>query len=321
MKIIHSFRSIPWRFRLGLCLALSATILFGSGFWAWANGTDLGTVGILNEPEGEHVDQDELRELVANGELREAFEEAFELGDELFATTFNALDGVGANVGQGQHFTRVPRADLNGPGEWANHIPPRATGPNADTCSACHNQPFEDGAGSAALNVHRDPLHSGDMDSFIQRNTPHLFAIGAVQRLSEEMTEELQSIFDGARDATCREGQPISQPLSTKGVDFGTITVTPPKTGPCTADTVGVTTSGVNGVDADLIVRPFQWKGSKAFIRQFNRDASHDELGMQPMEIVGDGVDGDFDGIVDELTIGDQTALAVYLAAQPRPQP
>jgi len=40
---------------------------------------------------------------------------------------------------------------------------------------------------------------------------------------------------------------------------------------------------------------------------------------MQSVEIVGDNVDGDFDGVANELTIGDQTALAVYLAAQPRP--
>jgi hypothetical protein len=40
---------------------------------------------------------------------------------------------------------------------------------------------------------------------------------------------------------------------------------------------------------------------------------------MQAVELVGAGVDGDFDGVADELTIGDQTALAVYLAAQPRP--
>jgi cytochrome c peroxidase len=40
---------------------------------------------------------------------------------------------------------------------------------------------------------------------------------------------------------------------------------------------------------------------------------------MQAVEIVGDGVDGDFDGVTNELTVGDMTALAVYLAAQPRP--
>ena len=66
-------------------------------------------------------------------------------------------------------------------------------------------------------------------------------------------------------------------------------------------------------------MRPFQWKGSVAFLRDFNRGASHNELGMQAVEIVGDNVDGDHDGVMNEMTIGDQTALAVYLAAQPRP--
>jgi len=40
---------------------------------------------------------------------------------------------------------------------------------------------------------------------------------------------------------------------------------------------------------------------------------------MQAVELVGDGVDGDFDGVVDELSVGDITALSVYTAAQPRP--
>jgi CxxC motif-containing protein (DUF1111 family) len=74
----------------------------------------------------------------------------------------------------------------------------------------------------------------------------------------------------------------------------------------------------VVGVGADLVIRPFQWKGSVAFVRDFNRGASHNELGMQAVEIVGT-VDGDADGVRGEMTIGDQTALAVYLSAQPRP--
>ena len=40
---------------------------------------------------------------------------------------------------------------------------------------------------------------------------------------------------------------------------------------------------------------------------------------MQALELVGEGVDGDGDGIADEMTVGDQTALTIYLAAQPRP--
>src|SRR5690349_10977062 len=51
------------------------------------------------------------------------FDEVFEAGDEFFDTAFTALDGGGANVGRGQRYTRFPRADLRGPGEWFNHQP------------------------------------------------------------------------------------------------------------------------------------------------------------------------------------------------------
>jgi len=39
--------------------------------------------------------------------------------------------------------------------------------------------------------------------------------------------------------------------------------------------------SGINGIDEDLVVKAFQWKGNNKTLRQFNRDASHNELGMQ----------------------------------------
>jgi CxxC motif-containing protein (DUF1111 family) len=72
------------------------------------------------------------------------------------------------------------------------------------------------------------------------------------------------------------------------------------------------------GIDKDLVVKPFEWKGLTAFVRDFVRGASHQELGMQAIELVGHQ-DSDFDGISDELTVGDITAMAVYNAAQPRP--
>ncbi|HKB15158.1 MAG TPA: di-heme oxidoredictase family protein [Planctomycetota bacterium] len=295
--------------------ALVAAIVLGAGVTGFAILADLSLVGALHAPAAEHADQAELTDLVAAGQAEEAFEDAFEDGDELFETPFNALDGGGANVGAGQRFTRVPRADLAGAGEWANHVPSRATGPNAEACTACHNTPMDDGAGLAASNVHRDPLHSGNLGSFIQRNTPHVFGMGGVQRLAEEMTEKLQQLRAQAAQQACATGTPRSRTLTAKGVNFGSITAIPGGN-PCT---VTFDTSNVVGVDADLVVRPFQWKGSVAFIRDFNRGAAHNELGMQAVEVVGEGVDGDADGVVDEMTVGDMTAMAVYLSAQPRP--
>jgi len=282
--------------------------------------SDMGTGASASLPDliplAEHADQRVYTELVREGRNNEAFLQAFEEGDELFETRFNAADGVGANVGDGLRFSRVPRADLDAPGEWATHVPARSTGPNAQACNSCHNQPMDDGAGLAANNVHRDPLHAGSMGSFITRNTPHLFGLGAVQLLAEEMTAELHALRDTAVEVSCESGEDVTRQLVTKGVDFGSLEVKASPDGACGAE---IDTSMVAGVNPDLVVRPLHWKGKDVSIRMFNRDASHNELGMQAVELVGEGVDGDGDGVTDEMTVGDQTALVIYLAAQPRP--
>jgi hypothetical protein len=54
-------------------------------------------------------------------------------------------------------------------------------------------------------------------------------------------------------------------------------------------------------------------------VRSFIRDAFHQELGMNPVETAGDDVDGDFDGVANEIFIEDVTAMTIYQAAQPRP--
>jgi cytochrome c peroxidase len=280
------------------------------------SNSQLPLVASIHPAVAEHIDQQELNDLVASGQKAEAFEEAFEHGDELFETNFNATDGSGARVGNGQRFTRMPRADLRQTGQWATHFPARVTGPNAQKCNACHNLPEDDGAGGAEANVHRDPFHTADFRKVIERNTPHVFAPGAIQRLAEEMTVQLQGIRDNLKVQVCTSGGSLTQELIANGVSFGSIKVSRVQFKPCK---VSVSTFNVRGVDPDLIVKPFQWKGSVAFLRDFNRGAAHNELGMQPQETAGDNVDGDYDGVVNELTIGDLTALSVYLAAQPRP--
>src|SRR5262245_13405145 len=130
--------------------------------WAMISSSQLPLVASLHPAQAEHIDQQELNDLVRSGQTAEAFEEAFEHGDELFETNFNAADGSGAKVGNGQRFTRMPRADLRQTGQWATHFPARVTGPNAQKCNACHNLPEDDGAGGAEANVHRDPFHTAD---------------------------------------------------------------------------------------------------------------------------------------------------------------
>jgi hypothetical protein len=304
-------------------VVLGAAVVMFTTAVGWAIVTDMTNVANVHSPLAGHVTQAELNAMPRD----EAFIEAFEIGDELFGTQFNALDGAGGNVGRGQRFTRVPRSDLKGTGEWFNHTPIRVTGPNAQGCFECHEQPFEDGSGTTAQNVHRDTFRTGNISQFVQRNTPHVFAPGAIQRLAEEMTDGLSADQNRLVNDTCRFGGTRSEQLDTKGVSFGVLSATRTQASPCR---VTFNTDGVRGVDfqpsvdnpaaaPELIVRPFQWKGSVPFLRDFNRGAAHNEIGMQAVEIVGNNVDGDFDGVRNEMTIGDMTALAIYMAAQPRP--
>src|SRR5262249_26595256 len=203
---------------------------------------DLTLVGDLHAPAvPAHLDQGELLSLVQRGRGHSAFDKAFTQGDRLFDAVFNALDGVGANVGQGQRFTRMPRADLTGPGEWANHVPSRATGPNARGCTEGHNEPVTDGAGGGRGNGGRHPRHPGNVAQMIHRSTPHTFGMGALQRLAEEMTDELHAIRSGLAAQVRKSGTAASAPLVAKGVSFGTLTVLPGKgTGTAVFDTSAV---------------------------------------------------------------------------------
>lgn len=254
----------------------------------------------IEETIGGHIDQQALESFYAH----DAFEFAFEMGDELFEIKFNALDGVGVNVGNGNRFTSVPRPDLE---LWANVMPHRITGPNSDSCLNCHSFPVGDGAGVVNDNaVRMDPER--EQKGFIERQSPHLHGMGAQQLLAEEMTTDLQNLRDNAIASSCASRARETVSLETKGIHFGSITVR--------CDRINY--RRLEGVDESLVVKPFEWKGLTAFVRDFARGASHQEVGMQAVELVG-RVDADFDGIAEELTVGDITAMTVYMAAQPRP--
>lgn len=257
----------------------------------------------------EHISQATLNKLLKE-DPHKAYMTAFDVGDELFEHAFLASEGVGANVGNGHLFSIIPRADLTGESEWATHTPKRVTGPNAQSCDACHSVPFGDGAGKVMMNNIRDPLHTGDVSQFINRQPPHIFGIGALQLLAEEMSQILQGQVNLGRVEVQQSGQAVIVELMAKGVSFGAITINKDGT---------LDNRKVLGIDPDLLVKPIEWKGVTSNVRAFVRDAGHNELGMQATEMVGLDVDGDGDGVVNELSVGDITAMVIYQAAQPRP--
>jgi hypothetical protein len=123
-----------------------------------------------------------------------------------------------------------------------------------DSCAGCHGRP----RGSAGF--------GGDVftrpDS---RDAPHLFGLGLMEQLADEITSDLRAI----RDAT-----PIGQTrtLTSKGINFGSIT----RTGTTTFNT-----SAVVGVNPDLRVRPFFAQGGTISIREFAVGAFNAEMGLQ----------------------------------------
>jgi hypothetical protein len=104
--------------------------------------------------------------------------------------------------------------------------------------------------------------------------------------------------------------------LRAKGVDFGVLR----------ASAKGeIDARGLEGVDQDLVVKPFGWKGTRPTIADFASEALQLHMGIQSDELLAHGApellgsgsdrsDPDDDGIRHELGRGPFTALIVHLA-------
>lgn len=249
-----------------------------------------------------HVSQDAL----LHGRM--PFAEVVTAGERLFSAQFNKLDGQGrpATTGHSSHTKRIP-------GRAPEFI--RTGGPDANSCAGCHNQPRVGGAGEFVSNVFvLAQLEDGLTDSVAaefsnERNTLGMMGAGPIELLAREMTAEL---FE-QRKALIKEAQaakaPVSGTLQAKGVTFGTLTAL--------ANGL-LDTSKVEGIDEDLIVKPFHQKGVSRSLREFSINAMNHHHGMQAVERFGYDEtktrDYDQDGVPDELSEGDLTALSIYQA-------
>jgi hypothetical protein len=131
----------------------------------------------------------------------------------------------------------------------------------SDSCASCHGRPR--GAAGFGGDVVTRP------DS---RDAPHLFGLGLKEMLADEMTTDLRGIRSEAIGMAVSGGREVTRALTSKGVRFGHIIGRPDGT----ADT-----SRVEGVDADLRVRPFFAHGGTISIREFIVGALNAEMGLQ----------------------------------------
>ena len=236
-----------------------------------------------------------------------------ETGEALFEAHFTKLDGVGRpQATQAIDPTRRkhPRAQTFF----------RTAGPDAGSCASCHNQPVSGGAGDFVANVFAsEGFESADFDSLdpqfsSERGTNHLFGSGLVELLAREMSYELQSIRDEALSQARAGGTDVRLPLETKGVEFGYISAEPDGS---------VNLDELDGVDTDLVIRPFSQKGVMTSLRQFTINALNQHHGMQADERFGarwtGSSDFDGDGKSAEITAADISALVAWQATLPAP--
>lgn len=216
-------------------------------------------------------------------------------GRLLFQHEFSFDDGLGFKLNEDadyvktQPFQRVHAGDRGGP--------------DANSCRSCHWRGGQAGAGSVADNAFLDG--DGDrLSSALSLNPPSLQGAGIVDALAKEMSEELERLRSAATAAAREASQPVTIDLETKGVSFGQLTIG--------ADGVA-DTSNVEGIDADLKVRPFGWTGKYPSLREAVLENFRLHLG-----VVAEG-SSDHPDESGELSDAQISAVVTFLAAQAAP--
>jgi hypothetical protein len=235
------------------------------------------------------------------------------IGEQLFTAKFTTLDGAGRPAATQAIIPTRPR-----------HRPAQAfartSGPDSNACSSCHNDPVAGGAGDFVTTVFvSEGFANADFDTTDpqfsnERGTNHLFGAGLVEMLAREMSEDLARLRAQALKQAAAGGDPVRIDLTTKGVSFGRLTAMPDGL---------VDIRELDGIDTDLVVRPFSQKGVMTSLRQFTVNAMNHHHGMQAGERYGrrwTGTDDfDDDGKHLELSDADVSALVAWQATLPPP--
>lgn len=242
---------------------------------------------------------------------RMTFDDLLAHGEILFTAKFNRFDGQGRPAATGTGALRDPDGQP---------LFLRTSGPDANSCAGCHNDPFLGGAGDNVANVFvlaqaLDPVTESISPDFSnERNTLGMQGSGAIEMLSREMTMQLLAARADALARASQTGSPVRVGLRANGIGFGALSARPGGS---------FDTSDVVGVDSDLVIRPFHQKGAVVSLREFSNNAMNHHHGMQTVERFGadrtGSDDHDADGVPDELSVGDITALTLYQAALATP--
>jgi hypothetical protein len=272
------------------------------------------------------------KHLVDDQEFELSTSELFNFGKILFNANWTHQEGAGRPLSKG---TGKRLADPSVPlsGKRAFN---RISGPDANSCTGCHNAPYgiSGGGGDVVTSVfglgHRldfatfdpkdkmptrgtmdekgDPMTLQSVGDF--RATTGLFGAGYIEMLARQMTEELHAIR-----AKIKIGETAE--LRAKGIYFGKLT----RRKDASWDTSQVeglsrlsTISPTPQNPPTLLIRPWHQSGSVVSIREFSNNAFNHHHGIQTTERFGRNTDLDGDGFANEMTRADETAVSLYQA-------
>jgi Di-haem oxidoreductase, putative peroxidase len=253
---------------------------------------------------GAHVDFDTVAKAGPS-----ALPALIERGRQLFKAKFTTEDGAGRPKATQAIIPTKRKHGVNPPFT-------RTSGPDSNSCFGCHNDPIVGGSGDDVANVFvSEGFESAEFDNVdptfsSERHTIALMGAGLVELLAREMTADLQSERNEAVKHAWATGAPVTADLVSKGVRYGAITAHP--------DGI-VDLDRIEGVDADLIVRPFSRKGVFTSLRQFTINAMNVHHGMEATERFGVRWTGSRDfsesGVPDAVTRGDISAMTLFQAS------
>jgi len=236
-----------------------------------------------------------------------------DFGKLLFSARFTRLDGQGRPSA-----TAATIPTKRPPGEVPMFF--RTSGPDSDSCAGCHAQPIAGGSGDFVANVFVSPQENEfDFDTVepelsMERGTTAVFGAGLIELLGREMTVDLQREERAGMAQARASGKPVRVALTTKGVSFGAITAQPDGF---------LVLKELEGVDPDLIVKPFGQKAVFDSLRHFTVTALNNHHGMEAVERFGPRWTNETDfggnGVGETMTVGDVTAITLFQALLPAP--